>query len=46
MLIKEIDDKRQIAAMFAVTMAGKFLTVQVIYEGKTHRLNVLTYNIL
>ena len=36
-LIKGIVEKRQITTTFAVTMTDKFLPVQVIYEGKTHR---------
>ena len=32
-----MDDKHQITAMFAATMAGKFPPVQVIYEGKAYR---------
>ena len=35
--IKVIDDKTQITETFSVTMIGKFLSVQVSYEGKTHR---------
>ena len=31
------DDKRQITAVFACTMSGTFLPVQLIYEGKTPR---------
>ena len=35
--IKGTDDKRQITTTFAVAMmTGKFLPVQVIYEGKIH----------
>ena len=30
-----IDDKRQITAVFGVTMTGDFLPVQLIYQGKT-----------
>ena len=30
-----IDDKRQITAVFAGTMAGQFLPIQLIYKGKT-----------
>ena len=37
MSIKGIDDKRQIIATFTVSMTGKFLPVQLIYEGKTPR---------
>ena len=33
--IKGIDDKRQIASTFSVSMTGKFLPIQLIYEGKT-----------
>ena len=33
--IKGIDDKRQITATFAVSMTGKFLPIQLIYERKT-----------
>ena len=35
--IKGIDDKRQITATFTVSMTGKFLPTQLIYEGKTPR---------
>ena len=35
--IKGIDDKRQITATFVISMSGKFLPIQVIYEGKTKR---------
>ena len=35
--IKGIDDKRQITATFAVSMTGKCLPIQLIYEGKTPR---------
>ena len=35
--IKGIDDKRQITATFTVCMTGKFLPIQLIYEGKTPR---------
>ena len=31
------DDKRQITAVFAVTLNGEFLTVQLVYQGKTER---------
>ena len=34
--IKGIDDKSQITETFAVTMTGKSLSVQLIYEGKPH----------
>ena len=37
LLIKGIDDKRQITATFTVSMTGKFLPIQLIYEGKTPR---------
>ena len=37
MPIKGIDDKRQITATFTVSMTGKFLPIQLIYEGKTPR---------
>ena len=33
--IKGIDEKRQITATFTVSMTGKFLPTQLIYEGKT-----------
>ena len=36
-LIKGIDDKRQITATFTVSMTGKFLPIQLIYDGKTPR---------
>ena len=32
--IKGVDDKRQITATFAVSLTGKFLHIQLIYEGK------------
>ena len=32
-----LDDKRQITATFIISMSGKFLPIQVIYEGKTKR---------
>ena len=35
--IKEIDDKRQITATFAVSLTEKFLPIQLIYKGKTKR---------
>ena len=35
--IKGIDDKRQITATFRVSMTGKFLSIQLIYEEKTPR---------
>ena len=35
--IKGIDDKRKITATFTISMSGKFLTIQVIYEGNTKR---------
>ena len=35
--IKVIDDKRQITAIFAISMSGEFLPIQAIYEGKTKR---------
>ena len=35
-VIKGINDKRQITATFAVTMTSKFVPVQTIYEEKTH----------
>ena len=30
-----IDDKRQITAMFAASLSGNFLPIQLVYEGKT-----------
>ena len=35
--IKGIDDNRQITATFTVSVTGKFLPIQLIYEGKTPR---------
>ena len=35
--IKGIDEKRQITATFAISISGEFLSIQVIYEGKTKR---------
>ena len=35
--IKGIDDKRQITVTFTVSVTGKFLLIQLIYEGKTLR---------
>ena len=35
--IKGIDDKRQITVTFTVSVAGMFLLIQLIYEGKTLR---------
>ena len=32
-----IDDKRQITAVFAGTMGGHFLPIQLIYKGKTSK---------
>jgi len=32
-----IDDKRQITAMFAASLSGNFLPIQLVYEGKTSR---------
>ena len=34
-LLKRIDDKRQITAIFTVSMTGKFLPTQLVSEGKT-----------
>ena len=31
------DDKRQITAVFAGSMAGDFLPIQLVYKGKTPR---------
>ena len=33
--IKGVDDKRQITATFAISLTGKFLFIQFIYNGKT-----------
>ena len=33
--IANSDDKRQVTAVFAVTMIGQYLQPQVIYKGKT-----------
>ena len=35
--IKDVDDKRQITGTFAVSLDGKFLPMQLIYQGKTKR---------
>ena len=35
--IKGIDDKRQITALFACTLSGQFLPIQLIYQGTTAR---------
>ena len=35
--ISNMDDKRQITAVFACTCSGKFLPIQLIYQGTTHR---------
>ena len=35
--IKGVEDKRQITAIFAVSLTGKFLPIQLIYKGKTKR---------
>ena len=35
--IRGVDDKRQITGTFAVTLTGKFLPMQLIYNGKTKR---------
>ena len=35
--IKGVDDKRQITATFAVTLDGRFLPIQLIYQGKSER---------
>ena len=35
--IKSVNDKRQITATFSVTASGSFLTIQLIYSGKTKR---------
>ena len=32
-----MDDKRQITAIFACTLSGKFLPIQLIYQGTTPR---------
>ena len=36
-LIKGVDDNRQITATLTVSMTGKVLPIQLIYEGKTRR---------
>ena len=36
-VIANSDDKRQITAVFATTMAGEYLPVQLIYKGTTSR---------
>ena len=36
-VIANSDDKRQITAVFAATMTGKYLPVQLIYKGTTSR---------
>ena len=36
--ITGVDDKRQITAVFGVTLAGDFLPPQLIYQGKTHKI--------
>ena len=33
--IAAVDDKRQITAIFACTLSGKFLPIQLIYQGTT-----------
>ena len=35
--IAGIDDKRQIMAVFACTMSGKFFPMQLIYKGTTRK---------
>ena len=35
--IKDVDDKRQITATFAVSCTGEFLPIQLIYAGKTEQ---------
>ena len=35
--IAEVDDKRQITAVFGASLTGDFLPVQLIYKGKTPR---------
>ena len=35
--IAAVDDKRQITAVFACSMSGKFLLMQLIYKGTTKR---------
>ena len=35
--IAQSDDKRQITGVFTVTATGKYLSLQVIYQGKTVR---------
>ena len=35
--ITAIDDKRQITAVFACSLAGSFLPIQLIYQGTTTR---------
>ena len=32
-----VDDKRQITATFAISLTGKFFSIQLIYKGKTKR---------
>ena len=36
-LIANLDDKRQITAVLAITMSGSYLAPQLIYQGKTER---------
>ena len=33
--IKDLDDKRQITAVFGATITGEFLPVQLVYQGKS-----------
>ena len=37
--VTSLNDKRQVAATLAVTLEGKFLPFQIIYQGKSERFN-------
>ena len=39
------EDKRQITAVFACTMSGKFLPMQPIYKGTTKKCFVLIFHL-
>ena len=38
-VIECMEDKRQITAMFAGTLSGEFLPIQVLYQGRTERVH-------
>ena len=38
--VSRVDDKRQITATFAASLAGSFLPVQLVYQGKTSKYHL------